>query len=699
MPNRLAEASSPYLRQHAGNPVDWYPWGPEALERARADDRPILLSVGYSACHWCHVMERESFSDDATASLMNAHFVNVKVDREERPDVDALYMRAVQALTGRGGWPLTAFLTPEGAPFFGGTYFPPEPRHGMPAFRQVLHAVAEAWRTRRGEVMEHARALTAAIEESGRAAHEAPDPDPGSASAPDPGAALAEAAYRDLEARFDATHGGFGGAPKFPQPVTLEFLLAYGVWRREAPAVEMVVHTLRRMAAGGLRDHLGGGFHRYSVDAAWGVPHFEKMLYDNALLARLYLDAWRVTGAEDLREVCEETLDYLLRDLRAPEGAFYAARDADSEGEEGRYYVWTPASLAAATRGCDPEAVRLFTRLHPVEPAGNFEGATVLSLPHPVEAVAHAEGLTPAELRERVAPVRQALLRARAKREAPFRDEKVICSWNAFAVRALAEAGAALDRDDLLAAARAGGRFLADRLAPADGVRRIWADGRARIPGFLEDWAALGNAFLSLHEATLEPEWLSRARMAGDGMLARFLDADGLLYDSPSDGERLVVRPRDLADGATPSGNALAVELFLRGGALLDRPEWSAVADDVLAREAGGMARFPSAFGRLLAQVVRREAEPLEVVLAGPPGDPRTRALLAEVHRRYHPARVVAGTDSADDGAGLRLPAFEGRAPAGGAPSAWVCRHFTCRAPVTDAAALSTALDELKPGT
>ncbi|HSG47811.1 MAG TPA: thioredoxin domain-containing protein, partial [Longimicrobiales bacterium] len=540
MPNRLAAETSPYLKQHADNPVDWYPWGPEALERARRQDLPILLSVGYSACHWCHVMERESFADPDTADLMNRAFVNIKVDREERPDVDGIYMRAVQALTGRGGWPMTVFLTPDGTPFYGGTYFPPEPRHGMPAFRQVLGAVAEAWRNRRDEVLRNAGQLTDALARSAREA------DPGSgAFAGDgvPGAPLVSHAVRHLDSRFDPAHGGFGGAPKFPQPVTLEFLLAAGIWQGEPRAVEMVVHTLRSMAAGGIRDHLGGGFHRYSVDDRWLVPHFEKMLYDNALLARLYLDAYRVTGEEGLRKVCVETLEYILGDLRAPSGGFYAARDADSEGEEGLFYLWTPAEVEDAAAGLDPQAVRLFLRLYDVAPGGNFEGRSILHLPHAPEAVARSAEMSLEALRESVAAVADALRQARASREHPFRDEKVICSWCAFTVRALAEAGAALDRSDFLGAAVAGGGFMAEAMVGDGGLLRIWTDGEAKIPAFLEDWAAAGNAFLSLHEATLDPAWLTRAAWAGDEILRRFRDPDsGLLYDAPAEADELIIR-------------------------------------------------------------------------------------------------------------------------------------------------------------
>jgi uncharacterized protein YyaL (SSP411 family) len=694
MPNRLERESSPYLQQHAHNPVDWYPWGREALDLARERDCPILLSVGYSACHWCHVMEHESFSDPSTAEVMNRDFVNVKVDREERPDVDGIYMRAVQALTGQGGWPLTAFLTPDGKPFYGGTYFPPRPRHGMPAFTQVLAAVADAWRNRRDNVLENAGHLLEAIEKSGREA------DPGSGrfqTGAVPGPELSVHAFRHLASRFDPVHGGFGGAPKFPQPVTLEFLLAHAVSSGEPAALEMVIHTLRSMARGGIRDHLGGGFHRYSVDARWLVPHFEKMLYDNALLARLYLDAWRVTGEEDLREVCEETLEYVLADLRDPRGGFYAARDADSEGAEGLFYLWTPTQIMdeASRRGCDPAAVRLFTRLHDVTEQGNFEGRSILHLPHGVQAVAGSEGIPPEALLERLAPVRAALLEARQRREAPFRDEKVICSWSALTVRALAEAGVALGRGDFLEAAVAGGRFILSEMVSTDGLLRIWTRGVGKIPAFLEDWSAVGNACLSLHEATLDPEWLRPVRWAGSQILQRFPgEEEGVFYDAPADFGEVITRPRDLMDNATPSGTSQAVELFLRGGAFLDLPGWTDSAERILSREAGAMERFPGGFGRLLAQVVRMNTPPMEVAILGPAAHPDTGSLLARAHREWHPNRIVAGGDP-DGGELPESPLFEGRSTVEGRPSAWVCRDFACRAPVTSPEALGEAMGAL----
>ncbi len=666
MPNRLAGESSPYLLQHAHNPVDWYPWGPEALERARREDRPVFLSIGYSACHWCHVMERESFADPDVAALMNEAFVCVKVDREERPDLDGIYMKAVQALTGRGGWPLSAFLTPAGEPFYGGTYFPPEPRHGMPAFRQVLAGVAEAWRDRRDQVLDSALALREALE---RAVLDAVPGDGGQAGATgsDDGALVA-GAVRHLRERFDAVRGGFGGAPKFPQPTTLELLLAYGASSGDGEAVSMVTRTLDAMALGGIRDHLGGGFHRYSVDARWLVPHFEKMLYDNALLARLYTDAWRVTGELRFREVAEDTLAYLLADLRTPEGGFYAARDADSEGEEGRFYLWTPEQVSEAVD--DAERAALLCRVYGVEPGGNFEGRSILHLRRPLEAEAEARGMTRDDLRDALAPARRTLLEARARREPPFRDTKVLCSWSAFAVRALAEAGGAMGRDDWLEAARQGARFLSVVMRADGELRHVWTDGVPGPPAFLEDRAALGNALLSLHEATLEPSWLEAAAGLCAEMLDRHWDADaGVFYDDARGGEPLVVRPREVMDQATPSGTSLAVELLLRAAHLLDREGWAEVARRALDHERPGMARFPAAFGRLLTQRVRLETPPVEVVVAGARGDDDTRALLRRTLASYHAHRVVSGVDPSEP-APEAWPLLQGRGPVDGRPAA-----------------------------
>jgi hypothetical protein len=677
MPNRLHLESSPYLRQHAHNPVDWYAWGPEALAAAREGDRPILLSIGYSSCHWCHVMERESFEDQAVAALMNERFVNIKVDREERPDLDQVYMKAVQAMTGSGGWPMTVFLTPAGVPFYGGTYFPPEPRHGMPSFTQVLRAASEAYQTRRDQVTDSGTRLLEAL---ARVAERSPSDVTGEA--------LLDAAHRMLAQQYDATHGGFGGAPKFPQPVTLELLLRHHVRTGDPTALEMVVRTLRGMAGGGMRDHLGGGFHRYSVDARWLVPHFEKMLYDNALLARVYLQAHLVTGAADLRAVAEDTLDYLASDMMPGSGGFSCARDADSEGEEGLFYVWTPEQIEAALPADD---AALFMRLYDVSPGGNFDGRSILHLPHPVAAVARASGFDLEEVGRRVAEARRALLRVRSRRPEPFRDDKVLVSWNAMAVRAFAEAGAALARADYVRIAGDVADFLWTSLRPEGRLLHSSMDGVAKIEAFLDDHAALGNALLSLHGATLERRWLDAARWLCEEILARFWDERAAtVFDTAADGEPLVLRPRDAMDNATPSGSSLAAELLTRAGHLFDDDRYRSAAERIVSCEGEGMAKYGAAYGRMLSVVDRRLAQPVEIVIVGRDDD-ATRDLVRAAHGRFLRNGTIAGRmDGAVDG----VPLLAGRDLLGGEPAAHVCRAYVCRLPVTTPEAVERELDD-----
>ena len=682
--NRLARESSPYLLQHADNPVDWYAWSEEAFALARETDRPLLLSIGYSACHWCHVMERESFADPLTAAVLNTGFVPVKVDREERPDVDQVYMRAVQAMTGHGGWPLTVFLTPEGVPFYGGTYFPPERRQGMPSFREVLAAVRHAWERDRTRVQESAGKIRQALANSATARLG------GDEAAPTPDAALATHAARALATAFDAQHGGFGQAPKFPQPMLLGFLLRHAHRTGDEQARAMALHTLRRMAAGGMRDHLGGGFHRYSVDARWLVPHFEKMLYDNALLARAYLEGWQESGDEALRVVCESTIEYVLGDLRHPEGGFLAARDADSEGEEGRYYVWTPEEVDAVL---GPHDGPLFRRFYDVSAAGNFEGRNILHRPHDPGAIARAEGVAPEAIEARLAAARAKLLAARATRPEPFRDTKVIMGWSALTVRTLAEAGGALGHANWLDTARSGARFLLDRVrSPSGGLLHVWTEGMPKIPALLDDVAALGNALLSLHQATLEPEWLPEVERLAEDVLARFWSAEeGVFYDSAVDAETLVVRPREVTDNALPSGSSLAIELLLRAGRLLEREDWLGTARGALAREAGAVARWPTGFGQLLSALEAELAGPVEVVIVGERADPATRALLGAALRPLVPARLVTGAAPGEP-APLPMPLLEGKALVGGQPAAYLCRDRVCGLPITDPKALEEEL-------
>jgi uncharacterized protein YyaL (SSP411 family) len=690
--NRLSGETSPYLLQHAENPVDWYPWGPEALDRAKAEDRPILLSIGYSSCHWCHVMAHESFEDDETAALMNDTFVNIKVDREERPDVDAVYMRAVQALTGQGGWPLTVFLTPSGEPYYGGTYFPPRPRHGMPAFRQVLRAVGDAWVDRREEVAGTARELRRLLEKSTTAA-------PGDGNALHSPAAITRHGYRFLAGRYDSVYGGFGAAPKFPQPVTLEFLLR---WQRTAEdageaehASEIVISTLRHMARGGMRDHLGGGFHRYSVDERWLVPHFEKMLYDNALLARLCVQAWQVSRDPELLDAATTTFAWILSDMRHPQGGFFSARDADSEGVEGRHYVWTLDELheVLGTR----RATR-FARVYGVTARGNFDGRNILHLREGLETVARREGLPLEKLLAALANDREALLEARSRRTPPLRDEKILAAWNGLTIRALAEAGGALGRDDWTEAAVTALDFVLGAMRRDRDLLRTWTAGEARIPGFLEDYGAIGNALVTVWEVTLDPRWLPEIRWAAESILDRFREPEtGLLFDTAADAERLVVRPRDVMDNAIPSGTSLAAELLLRAGHLLGEGDWSKVGRDAIQRDAAALERFPSAFGRMLSLMVGEARPWVEVALVGGLDTPQGRALRSAVLSRYLPDRTIAGRN---EGGKLPepVPLLDERGTIDGQPTAYVCRNFVCEPPVTAVEALGRSLDEASAG-
>ncbi|HSU13155.1 thioredoxin domain-containing protein [Longimicrobium sp.] len=681
MANRLANETSPYLLQHAHNPVDWYPWGPEAMERARAEERPILLSVGYSACHWCHVMERESFENHETAALMNELFVNIKVDREERPDVDSIYMTAVQQMTGHGGWPMTMFLTPAGEPFYGGTYYPPEARYGMPSFRQVLRAVAEAWRDRRDDVVRSAGEMRDALAQSAAVR-------PSAASSVD--ASVLDAAEASLAGRFDARWGGFGGAPKFPQAMTLEYLLRQ--WKRTggAEALRMAETTLRRMAEGGMYDHVGGGFARYSVDAQWLVPHFEKMLYDNALLARAYLHAWQATHDDAHRRVVEETLGWVEREMTSPGGGFYSALDADSEGEEGKFYLWTPDEVDALL---GPEDGPLFRRYYDVSEGGNFEGRNILHTAHALDDLAPAAGVAPERLRAVVERGRRVLYEARAKRVWPGLDDKVLASWNAMMLHAFAEAARVFEREDWRAIAVRSAEFLTSALRPEGRLLRTYKGGRAKIPAFLEDHALLVDALVAVYEATWDARWVREARSLADDMLAHFWeDGEGVFYDTASDAEALVVRPRDVFDNATPSGNSAAVMALLRLGELTGEARYREVAERVLAGMGDLMARVPMGFGHLLCALDFSISAPVEIAIVGDAASDEARALLRTVSHAYLPNAVLAGKGDGDGGADDLIPLLRDRAALGGRATAYVCERLACQQPVTDPATLAEQL-------
>ncbi len=665
--NRLAQETSPYLLQHAHNPVDWYPWGEEAFARARAEDRPILLSVGYSACHWCHVMERESFEDSTTAGLMNQLFVNVKVDREERPDVDHIYMEAVQSLTGRGGWPMTVFLTPDGTPFYGGTYFPPVDRHGLPGFPRLLEAIAEAWKGRRGEVLEASRRISEHLGQAERLRGAT--------------ALLTEdvlsSAFRSLSAQFDDAEGGLQGAPKFPQPMIWEFVLRMWKRRGDPRARQMVMTTLTRMARGGMYDQLGGGFARYSVDDHWLVPHFEKMLYDNAQLASLYLGAWLAFRDPEYRRVSEETLDYVLREMTDPGGGFYSAQDADSEGHEGKFFVWSADEVRALLGPAAAAALRYWG----LGPGPNFEGKNILF----VAGEPDPEGMADAKRR---------LFEARAQRVPPGRDDKVLASWNGLACRVLAEAARALDRPDWLKAAVRNADFVLSSMRRGDGrLLRTWKGGQARLNGYLEDYAMVALALLALYEATLQRRWLDEARALVDAMLALFWDPtlEGF-YDTGVDHEPLIVRPRNLYDNAVPCGSSVAIETLLRLAVLTGEVRYQTIAVTALRPMADLMSNHGAGFGRFLAALDFHLGPVVEVALISSSGVDWP-PLAAEIFGRYLPNRVVAGMRAGDSEAAAGIPLLEGRTVIDGKSTAYVCRNYACQMPVTEREALAKLVD------
>ena len=672
MANRLAQETSPYLLQHKDNPVDWYPWGEEALRRAREEDRPILLSVGYSACHWCHVMERESFEDEATARLMNEHFVNIKVDREERPDIDSIYMSAVQAMTRHGGWPMTVFMTPDGAPFYGGTYFPPVPSRGMPSFKQLLLSLADAYENRRDEVMQSAESVREYLQAAT------------GASAPTTGLSeeLLDSAAASLLGQLDNRFGGFGGAPKFPQTMNLEVLLRYYKRTGDRAARAGVEHTLRQMANGGIYDHLGGGFARYSVDEYWLVPHFEKMLYDNALLARLYLEAYQVSGDDFFRRIAEETLDYVARDMTDPEGGFYSAEDADSEGEEGKFYVWTPGEIEAVL---EPDEAKLAMRFWDLTERGNFEGKNILNVPRPPEAVAAEFDISAGELWQRIVRIREKLLAEREKRVRPGRDEKVLAAWNGLMLRAFAFAASVLDREDYRKIAEKNASFLMEKLVVDGRLRRSYKDGRARFNGYLEDYAMVADGLTALYEATFEMRWLGEAGTLADAILELFWDAEkGVFYDTAADHEELVTRPRDVYDNASPSGNSVAVDVLLRLSVLLEREDYRERAAAVLEDLSGAISQIPGGFGRLLSALDFYLSTPYEIALIGPLGAPEMRTLLSAAYSAYIPNKVVAGRAEDDEEAARLVPLLADRPMREGKATAYVCVNYACQYPTTD---------------
>ncbi len=675
MANRLKNESSPYLRQHAENPVDWYPWGTEAIERSRSEQRPIFLSIGYSACHWCHVMERESFENAEIARLLNDHFVSIKVDREERPDLDQIYMTAVQILSGRGGWPMSMFLTPDLQPFYGGTYWPPFASRGMPGFNQVLMAVVDAWQNRREMVQQQATGLTERIAAVGLHDRGETDLDE----------ELLWNAARYFERTFDATYGGFGGAPKFPHAMDLQLLLRLDQRQPRAAWRQIVQVTLDRMAAGGIYDHLGGGFARYSVDERWLVPHFEKMLYDNALLSAAYIDSYLATGNEQHAIVARETIDYVLRDMQDEAGGFHSAEDADSEGEEGLFYVWTPEELRAVL---GEEISTRFVEVYGVTEHGNFEGRNILHLPRSLEQTANLRNWPLESLQAEVTAAKTKLLEVRSCRVRPAKDDKVLTGWNALMIDALARAARALDEPRYLAAATRAAEFFHDKMWCDRRLLHSWRDGHAHLAAYLDDYSGLANALISLYEAGQEARWLEWSIELMDVVLQRFRDADGgALFYTADDHEKLITRSKDLQDSSVPSGNSLAATALARLSHLTGKSHYREMALEIVRSAGGLLEQAPAAAGQMLIAADLLLGPVAEMVVISPKNDSQHAAALREVNRRFLPRSVLvaATSDRQTDGSSLVRPLLQDRSPLNAQPTYYLCVESTCVAPIVAA--------------
>src|SRR5215216_5323388 len=666
MPNHLIHETSPYLLQHAENPVDWYPWGEEAFEKARREDKPVLLSIGYSACHWCHVMAHESFENDDIAQLMNENFVNIKVDREERPDLDQIYMSAVQMMTHHGGWPMTVFLTPEAVPFYGGTYFPPQDRYNIPGFPRVLIGVAEAYKERPDEIRETGTSLITELRRLSETT--------GSDHLIEP--ELLDAAYVGMSRNYDSVNGGFGGAPKFPPAMALEFLLRTYVRTGNQDALQIVSHTCRKMANGGMYDQLGGGFHRYSTDSRWLVPHFEKMLYDNALLSRLYLHYFQVSQEALARETVEGILDYVLREMTHAEGGFYSTQDADSEGHEGKFFVWSMDEIRATLGDAD---ARTFSAYYNITEAGNFEGKNIPNVTRAVEP----------ELRASIEQSKRKLFDLREQRIKPDRDEKILTAWNGLMLASFAEAGVVLNRPDYTEAARRNAEFVLSNLSEEGKLLRTWKDGRAKFNAYLEDYAFLAEGLLTLFETTGEFRWLTKSLALTVQMVSEFWDEDaGAFFFTGKSHENLIVRSKDFFDNATPSGNSVAAMVLLRLAILDGKEQFRNLATATLREIADQARRYPSGFGYALSAVDFLLSTPKEVAIIGnTPFD--IQPMLGEVWNRYLPNKVVAASFGVE-----LIPLLEGRTPIDDLPTAYVCEHYTCKQPVTDVSELAVALQE-----
>ena len=672
--NALINETSPYLLQHAHNPVNWYAWGEEVLAKARVENKPILLSIGYSACHWCHVMEHESFENEEIARLMNENFINIKVDREERPDLDQIYMTAVQMMTGQGGWPMTMFLTPEGVPFYGGTYYPPNDRYNMPGFPRVLLSVAEAYRSQPDQVANTATSMLGELRRIGLAEESR------ELLAPE----ILDGAYSRIAKNYDPVNGGFGGAPKFPPAMTLEFFLHMYSRTRSEDALEMVKDTARKMAEGGMYDQLGGGFHRYSVDAKWLVPHFEKMLYDNALLSRLYLHVYQLTKDESARRTAEETLDYVVREMTDGSGGFYSSQDADSEGEEGKFFVWSRPEIVELL---GEQGASIFCAYYDVTDGGNFEGQNILHVNSSLDEVARKHDITSDQAQQIIDNGRRTLFEIREKRVKPGRDEKILTAWNGLMLASFAEAGAILHRADYREVARSNARFLLKDLQRDGLLLRTYKDGQAKLNGYLEDYASLIDGLISLYEATGELEWIEGAIKLADKMIDQFWDdeAGGFFFTGKTH-EQLIVRSKEWLDNATPSGNSLAAFALLKLSALTANDDYRRRATTVLRLMANQMRRYPSAFGFALTALDFHLSSPLEIVIVGSRDDARFLELSQYLWQDYIPNRVVATCTEQFDRSAEIIPLFRGRNTLETRPTAFVCQAQTCLAPAHSAA-------------
>src|SRR5262245_4105928 len=682
--NRLVNETSPYLLQHAHNPVDWHAWGEEAFKRARQEDKPIHLSIGYSACHWCHRMSEDCFEDEAIAQLMNDNFVSIKVDREERPDLDTIYMNAVQMMTGSGGWPMTVFLTPDGKPFYGGTYFPPVDRYGMPGFPRVLISVAEAYRTRRDEIESSAEGMLGELKRLNRVVAPEGELEGGLSYE------IADHAANHLLRTLDPVYGGFGGKPKFPPSMTLQFLLRHYHRTKDASALNAVELTLNKMANGGMYDKLGGGFHRYSVDEKWLVPHFEKMLYDNALLSRVYTEVFLATGNKFYKRIAVGTLDYVAREMTDEGGGFYSTQDADSEGEEGKFFVWTTEEVVGLI---GQEDALLFNRYFDVSEMGNFEGHNILHVDEDVDVIARLMRVSRERLIEAVERGKRALFEAREKRVKPYRDEKILTAWNGLMMRSFAEASRAFDRNDYLEIAIRNANFLLTRLRRDGRLLRAHKDGESKLNAYLEDYAYVIDGLLSLYEASFDLRWFEEARALTETMVSEFWDAEsGGFFFTSADHETLITRTKDFYDNATPAGNSVAAAALTRLSLFVGEGRYRGMAETILRLMKPSMTRAPGAFGNLLSVLDLFLASPYEIAVIGAPDAGETRAMIDVIFKRYLPNKVVAFAPEADPKASRTIKLLEGRDRIDGRAAAYVCRNFYCEAPVTSAERLDEAL-------